>query len=193
MTWRWPSTAETCRHRLTNKYDPTTVVFWRTHPPSWGFNCNNVSLENDHTTQTKNDPFVPCSLVFIYICRHQQKLWDTCNLTMLPLFQQLTSSYLFCYIPYTDAGRCHCVFHSTLHLTLVHTCLWHFRGLKALCIDFAYSFIDCLHFHVECFQLPGTVFYGKVGGLTANHLWQYRNWERIINVGLLSIPWLKYT
>ena len=45
----------------------------------------------------------------------------------------------------------------------------------------------------ECFQLPGTVFYGKVGGLTANHLWQYRNWERIINVGLLCIPWLKHT
>jgi len=35
MTWRWPSTAETCRHRLTNKYDRTTVVFWRTHPPSF--------------------------------------------------------------------------------------------------------------------------------------------------------------
>jgi len=38
MTWRWPSTAETCRYRLTNKYDPTTVVFWQTHPPSdWHF------------------------------------------------------------------------------------------------------------------------------------------------------------
>ena len=35
MTSRWPSTAETCSHRQTNKYDPTTVVFWRTHPPSF--------------------------------------------------------------------------------------------------------------------------------------------------------------
>jgi len=35
MTLRWPSTAETCRHHLTNKYDPTTVVFWQTHPPSF--------------------------------------------------------------------------------------------------------------------------------------------------------------
>jgi hypothetical protein len=34
MTWRWPSTAETCSHGQTNKYDPTTVLFWRTHPPS---------------------------------------------------------------------------------------------------------------------------------------------------------------
>jgi len=31
MTWRLPSTAEICHH-LTNKYDPTTVVFWRKHP-----------------------------------------------------------------------------------------------------------------------------------------------------------------
>ena len=43
MTWRLPSTAEICRHHLTNKYDPTTVVFWRTHPrlfplsPLFGF------------------------------------------------------------------------------------------------------------------------------------------------------------
>jgi hypothetical protein len=37
MTWIWPTTAETCRHRLTNKYDATTVVFWRTHPPSFAF------------------------------------------------------------------------------------------------------------------------------------------------------------
>jgi hypothetical protein len=85
------------------------------------------------------------------------------------------------------------VFHGTLHLTLVHTYIGHFQGLKALCSDFAYSSSDCLHFHGECFQLPGAVFYGKFGGLTANHLGQYRNWERIINVGLLSIPWLKYT
>jgi hypothetical protein len=35
MTWRRPSTAETCSHHLTNKYDPTTVVFWRTNPPSF--------------------------------------------------------------------------------------------------------------------------------------------------------------
>ena len=34
MTWRWPSTAETCSHRLSIKYDPTTLVFRRTHPPS---------------------------------------------------------------------------------------------------------------------------------------------------------------
>lgn len=79
------------------------------------------------------------------------------------------------------------------YIWIVHTYLGHFQGLKALCSDFAYSSSDCLDFHGECFQLLGTVFYGKVGGLTANHLWQYRNWERIINVGLLSIPWPKYT
>jgi len=33
MTWRYPSTAETCRHRRTNKLR-SLVVFWRTHPPS---------------------------------------------------------------------------------------------------------------------------------------------------------------
>jgi len=31
MTWRWPSTAETC-HCQPNKYDTTTVVFWQTPP-----------------------------------------------------------------------------------------------------------------------------------------------------------------
>jgi hypothetical protein len=34
MTWIWPSTVKTCSHHQANKYDPTTVVFWRTHPPS---------------------------------------------------------------------------------------------------------------------------------------------------------------
>ena len=44
MTWRWPSTAETCSHRQTNKYDPTTVVFWWTHPPS----LQSIALPSKH-------------------------------------------------------------------------------------------------------------------------------------------------
>jgi len=48
MTCRWPSTAETFRHRLTNKYDPTTVVFWRTHPPS-----STVRMQKIHTSWIK--------------------------------------------------------------------------------------------------------------------------------------------
>jgi hypothetical protein len=80
---------------------------------------------------------------------------------MIPLFQQLTPPYFFCYICCTDAGTCRYVFHGTLHhLTLVHTYLGHFQGLKALCIDSSYFFSDCLHFH-------GGMFCGKVRGLTA--------------------------
>ena len=59
------------------------------------------------------------------------------------------------------------MFHGTLHLALVHTYLGHFQVLQALCSDFAYSSNDCLHFHGECFQLSGILFYGELGGLTA--------------------------
>jgi len=82
----------------------------------------------------------------------------------------INTSISFRYISCTDSRRCRYVFRGTLHLTLVHTYLGYFQGLKALCIDVAYSFLDCLCFHGECFQLLGTVFYGKVCGLTANHL-----------------------
>jgi hypothetical protein len=34
LTWRWPSTAETCHHRRTNKLR-YFVVFLRTYPPSY--------------------------------------------------------------------------------------------------------------------------------------------------------------
>jgi hypothetical protein len=47
MTWRWPSTAETCRHRQTNKYDPTTVVFWRIHQPSFALKHNGAGEPED--------------------------------------------------------------------------------------------------------------------------------------------------
>ena len=44
MTWRWPSTAETCRHFQPNKYDTKTVVFWQPPP----FCIRRVKTERPH-------------------------------------------------------------------------------------------------------------------------------------------------
>jgi hypothetical protein len=67
MIWRWPSTAETCSHLQANKYDTTTVVFWRTHPPTLiciKHNGDEEPAEKD--AKIVKDNIVPLHLIKAY-------------------------------------------------------------------------------------------------------------------------------
>jgi hypothetical protein len=137
-------------------------------------------------------PFFPYSLVFIYIDIH--KSFETHVMYQWYLCLTFTPQCLNPYFPWTDSGKYHHLYHGTLLLTPVHTYVGHLQGLKALCSEFAYSF-----------KWFFTLSWGNVASylgvccmvkLVGSHLITCdndRNWARIINLGLLSIPWLNST